>query len=127
MSLPEADIKKIIERIENKFPGSAVVWIGSGSPDQDFSDNSEMFEALKIEDRDYEEFVNFTWELELDIKEKTGYSLIVLAVNPENTMKFRKEVYEKRQNETKSVHCVTIGNVTQSNNFENFPKLAWAA
>ena len=89
--------QEIINRIEAEFPGSIVIWIGTGSPSDDYRDNTEQFEALMIKDEDYKRFVLFAAERNKEIAEPNGFSIAVDAINPELTKDYRWDQYNNEK------------------------------
>jgi len=85
--------QEIIDRIEDEFLGSIVVWIGTGSPSDDYRDDTEQFEALMVKDEDFKRFVLFTAKLEEELAEPNGFFINVDSINPELTKEYRLEQY----------------------------------
>jgi hypothetical protein len=86
-------LKEVVSRIEAEFPGSLVVWTGTGSPDDDYQDDTEWFEAYMIQDNDLARFEEFTWQLNEEIAEPNGFAIMVHGLNPEITLQYRLEEY----------------------------------
>ena len=86
--------QEIKNRIQVEFPGSLVIHFGTGSPGDDYNDDTEQFEALMVEDEDFKRFVLFTAKLEEELAEPNGFFINVDSINPELTMKYRREEYE---------------------------------
>ncbi len=93
--LPERkeNIEKIKSLIEHVFTGSIVRRTGTGCPDDDYSDDTEVFEAYMIEDEDLERFKDFVWKMNKEIAEPGGFSIMVHSLNPEDTNEYRREQY----------------------------------
>jgi hypothetical protein len=85
--------REIIDRLEAEFPDSIVIWIGTGSPSDDYRDDTEQFEALMIKDEDFKRFVLFTAKLEEELAEPNGFFINVDSINPELTKEYRLEQY----------------------------------
>ncbi len=86
-------IDEVIKRIEAAFEGSIVVHTGTGTPSDEYRDDTESFEAFMIEDDDLERFIDFEWELNENYTEPLGVTISVDALNPEVTMKYRRDEY----------------------------------
>ena len=88
-------IKEVIKRIEEAFEGSVVVWLGNGTPSDEYKDDTESFEAFMIKDNELERFIDFTWDLNESFTEPLGFLISVDALNPETTLKFRRAEYDE--------------------------------
>ena len=88
---------EIIRRIEAEFPGSIVIWVGNGSPSDDYRDDTEQFEALMVKDEDFKRFVLFTAKLEEELAEPDGFFINVDSINPELTREYRWGRYENEK------------------------------
>ena len=88
---------EIIKTIESEFSGIVVIWTGTGIRD-DAADTSETFEALMVKDEDNKRFTLFCSTLGDGIEKKHGFSIHVDSLDPEITMEYRNEEYEKRVN-----------------------------
>lgn len=99
LMLPEREemIEKIKSLIEHVFTGSIVRRTGTGCPDDDYSDNTEVFEAYMIEDEDLERFKDFVWKMNKEIAEPGGFSIMVHSLNPEDTNEYRLEHYNSER------------------------------
>lgn len=86
--------KEIISRIEAEFPGVVVASLGSGSPDDDFKDNTERFEAYMVPDRVLGRLMDFIRKLSREVAKPCGFSLMVHTLDPDVTTDFRLEEYE---------------------------------
>ncbi|MCD6217241.1 hypothetical protein J7L05_05205 [bacterium] len=89
-------IAQVIQRIESEFTESIVVWTGTGCPDEDF-DYVDGFEAFWITDDNYERFEDFVWELEENLANPNGYSIMVHCLSPEATKKCRLKEYQEEK------------------------------
>ena len=95
MKMEDAElINAVISRIEREFPDAVVIWTGTGCPDDDY-DETENFEALWIEKDRYAEFQDLVWQLEEEIAEPCGYSIMVHALSPEVTKEYRWDEYQE--------------------------------
>jgi hypothetical protein len=97
--LPERKevIKKITSLIEDAFPESLVRRIGTGCPDDDYSDGTEVFEAYMIEDDVLGRFKDFVWKINNEIAEPEGFSIMVHTLSPEDTKEYRLEQYNNEK------------------------------
>lgn len=97
--LPERKeiIEKIKSLVEDAFSGSIVRRIGTGCPDDDYSDDTEVFEAYMIEDEDLELFKDFVWKMNKENAEPGGFSIMVHTLNPEDTKEYRLEQYNNEK------------------------------
>lgn len=86
--------QEIIQRIENAFPGAIVRWVSNGSPDDDYIDDTERFEAYMIVEEDSGKFEDFVWDLHIEIGKPNGFSLMVHDLDPETTNQYRSAEYE---------------------------------
>ncbi len=86
--------QEIIKRIEEAFPGSVVAWLGNGSPDDNYNDDSEQFEAYMIAEKDSIRFQDFVWDLYLEFGKPNGFSIMVFDLDPDATVKYRYKEYQ---------------------------------
>jgi len=98
-------IKTVVEEIETAFPGSVVVWTGTGLPDSKDNQTDE-FEAFMIKDEDYIRFEEFVWNLEKTLAQPNGFSLMIHGLSPQVTEEYRKKEYllaiQERERESTS-------------------------
>ena len=87
-------IKEIIYLIEHEFEGVTAVWIGRGTPSDNFSDDTEVFEAYMVEDKLYDQFVEFKWQLRAKIARPLGFSIVIHDLNPAETKEYRWTEYK---------------------------------
>ena len=87
-------INTIVQRIEENFRDSVVLWRGTGVPDEDL-DDTEIFEALWIRAEDYDRFEDFVWDLEENYAQPNGFSIMVHSASPKVTKELRWEEYKK--------------------------------
>ena len=87
-------INEVIKRIEAEFEGVIVVHFGTGTPSDEYQDDTESFEAFMVKDEVLEQFDHFTWDLNENLTEREyGFSISVDALNPEITQQYRSQEY----------------------------------
>lgn len=87
-------INVVKELIYSKFPSSVVIWCGTGTPSDNYQDNTEVFEAYMITDEDFEDFVELKWKIRREINMETGVTISIRDLTPEETKEFRSTEYE---------------------------------
>lgn len=86
-------IARVRKEINNRFPDSVVVWIGTGTPSDNYEDNTEVFDAYMIPEGSYEDFVELEWKLRDEIFQYFGINISIRDLTPEETKKYRWEQY----------------------------------
>jgi len=107
--------KEIITRIEKAFPGSIVVWLGTGCPDDNFQDDTERFEAYMIPREDTRRFEDFVWQLYLELGKPNGFAIMVHDLDPETTEKYRQDEYLTEKILRKALTVVEVEETTAWN------------
>ncbi len=87
-------IQAVKQMIYAEFPNSVVIWRGTGTPSDDYQDDTEVFEVYMIPVKDYEEFVDLKWMIRRKISEKAGVNISIRDLTPEETKEYRLEEYK---------------------------------
>ena len=89
-------IDEVKARIEANFVDSVVIRVGTGWPD-DEHDDTEIFEALWIPDTEYKRFEDFVWDLQENLAEINGFTIMVHGLSPKVTKEHRWEEYQSER------------------------------
>lgn len=87
-------IERIIHQLQDRYRGCIVAYTGSSLIDYELENEEvEVFETYMLPEIHTKQFKDFVWDLELNLAEPNGFSIVVHDLTPEETRKYRPEVY----------------------------------